>query len=72
MSPTLRKVMIKLYNYLSFVIVTEIALISACVLVSLFSHLHLCSLFSSAKGLCMDLTFDKTATPDSDHLKRLE
>jgi hypothetical protein len=43
-SPTLRKATVKLYGYLSFVIATEIALINAYVLVSLFSYLHLCSL----------------------------
>jgi hypothetical protein len=72
LSPTLRKVTVKLYGYLSFVIATEISLINAYVLVSLFSYLHLCSLIYSAKGFVMDLTFDNTATPDSGHLERLE
>jgi hypothetical protein len=73
LSPTLRKATIEFYGYLSFVIATEIALINAYVLVSLFPYLHLCSaLISSAKGLFMDLTFDNTATPDSGHLERLE
>jgi hypothetical protein len=71
-SPTLRKATVKLYGYLSFVIATEIALINAYVLVSLFSYLHLRLLISSAKGLFMDLTFDNTATPDGGHLERLE
>jgi hypothetical protein len=43
-SPTLRKATVKLYGFLSFVFATEIALINAYVLVSLFSHLHLRSL----------------------------
>jgi hypothetical protein len=72
LSPTLRKAAAKLYGYLSFVIATEIALINAYVLVSLFSYLHLCLLISSEKGLFMDLTFDNTATPDSGHLERIE
>ena len=71
-SPTLRKATVKLYGYLTFVIATEIALINAYVLVSLFSHPHLSSLISSAKGLFMDLTLDNTATPDGGHLERLE
>jgi hypothetical protein len=72
LSPTLRKATAKLYGYVSFVIATEIALINAYVLASIFSYLHLCSLISSAKGLFMDLTFDNTATLDSGRLERLE
>jgi hypothetical protein len=73
-SPTLRKATVKLYSYMSFVIATEIALINAYVLVSLFSYLHraLRSLIFSVRGLFMDLTFDNTATPDSGHLERFE
>jgi len=59
--PTLRKATVKLYGYLSFLIVTEIALISAYVLVGLLSYLRLCSFISSAKGLFTDLPFDNTA-----------
>jgi len=43
-SPTLRKATVKLYGLLSFVFATEVALINAYVLVSLFSYLQLCSL----------------------------
>ena len=72
LSPTLRKAAVKFYGYLSFVIATEIALINAYVLVSLYPNLYLYSLISFAQGLFMDLTFDNTATPDSCHLERPE
>ena len=44
LSPTLRKAAVKLYGYLSFVLATEIALINAYVLVSLYPNLYLYSL----------------------------
>ena len=61
-SPTLRKATVKLYGYLSFVIATEIALINAYVLVSLFHYLRLCSLISSAK-VCSWISPSTTLQP---------
>ena len=63
LSPTLRKAAVKLFGYLSFVIATEIALINAYVLVSLYTNLYLYSLIFFLHKVCSWISPSTTLQP---------